>query len=156
MRNAVILPVNAEFADASPQLEFQDSEDSNVIAALNYTYSGQPVGSTSLYLADSGIQEFNFQRSVEEGETLPDEPPKAAEPEVNLVKINLRAVGIAVCSLLLFLTVLLLIRKVASDFDVELNPIRRWQNWRDRKNAFGSPGRRRYRSRRRNRRGRRF
>ena len=152
----VILPVNAEFADASPQLEFQDSEDSNVIAALNYTYSGQPVGSTSLYLADSGIQEFNFQRSVEEGETLPDEPPKAAEPEVNLVKINLRAVGIAVCSLLLFLTVLLLIRKVASDFDVELNPIRRWQNWRDRKNAFGSPGRRRYRSRRRNRRGRRF
>lgn len=152
----VILPVNADFADASPKLEFTDSDDSKVIASLSYTYSGQPVGSTSLYLADSGIQEFNFQKSAEEGETLPDEPPLASAPQVNLVKIDLRIVGIAACSFLLLLTILLFIRKLARDLEVELNPVKRWQNWRDQKNSFGSPSRRHYRSRRRNKRNRRF
>ncbi len=155
--DCLILPVNAEFADASPQLEFQDSDDSGVIASLSYTYSGQPVGSTSLYLADSGIQEFNFQRSVEAGEPIAEESADTAEkPEINLVKINLRLVGIVAGSLLLLLIVILIIRKLARDFEIELNPVRRWQNWRDRKNAFGSPSRRHYRSRRRGRGRRRF
>ena len=54
----VVLPVNAEFADASPRLEFVDEEDSDLIAVLSYTYAGQPVGSTELHLYENKLQEY--------------------------------------------------------------------------------------------------
>lgn len=146
----VILPVNAAFSDAAPRLEFQDADDSRVIATLSYTYAGQTIGATSLYLTDDPIHDFNFQKT-DNSEAVPGAAPADAEPKVNLIKINLRIVGIAVCSALLLLTVLLFIRKLAKDFEVELNPIRRWQNWQDQKNAFGSQSRRHYRSRKRRR-----
>lgn len=144
----VILPVSADFSDAAPRLEFQDADDSRVIATLSYTYAGQTVGSTSLYLSDNPINDFNFRKTDGE-EAVPGAAPAETEPKVNLIKINLRIVGIAVCSVLLLLTVLLLIRKLAKDFEIELNPWKRWQNWQDRKNAFGSQSRRHYRSRKR-------
>ena len=147
----VVLPVNAEFADASPKLTFLDESgpDDSVIATLSYTYADQPIGSTNLLLSESELQEFEFQKTGGEGEEVPPEEPK--EPEVNLIKVNLRVVGIAVCGLLLLLAVCLLIRKLAKDFEVELNPVKRWRNWQDQKNAFGSQSRRHYKSRRRHR-----
>lgn len=144
----VILPVDADFSDASPQLEFQDADDSRTIATLSYTYAGQTVGSTSLYLADNTIQEFDFQKTGENSDS-PEEGEAADEPKVRLIKINLRIVGIAVCSVLLLLTLILFIRKLAKDFEVELNPVRRWRNWQDQKNSFGNQNRRHYRSRKR-------
>ena len=152
----VVLPVSADFADASPQLDFLDTDDSSLVATLSYTYAGQTVGSTSLRLSDSNIQEFDFGQA--DGD--PADPENAAgsaehpaQEPVNLIKINLRVVGLVVCSILLVLTVLLLIRKLAKDHGVELNPIRRWKNWQEKKNAFGNQRRRRYKSwkRRRNR-----
>lgn len=148
----VILPVNAAFSDASPQLEFQDADDSKVIATLSYTYSGQTVGSTSLYLVDNPVKEFDFQKTDSEAASdSPGEAGAAQEPEVNLIKINLRVVGIAACSVLLLLTLVLFIRKLAKDFEIELNPVKRWRNWQEQKHSFGNQRRRHYRSRKRHR-----
>ncbi len=145
----VVLPVDADFSDASPQLDFLDNSDSDVIAVLSYTYAGQPVGSTQLLLSDSGIQEFEFGTSDEQ-ESNSTEPEQnsdsSADTKVNLIRINLRIAGIAVCGILLLLAILLLIRKIANDHDIELNPIKRWKNWRDKKNAFGNQDRKHYKS----------
>lgn len=145
----VVLPVSADFADASPQLDFPDTEDSSLVATLSYTYAGQTIGSTSLLLSDSDIQEFDFG-NTEEDPALSDPEgndvgPAKGEP-VNLIKINLRVVGIAVCSVLLALTCILLIRKLAKDHNVELNPVKRWKNRQEEKNAFGVQSRKRYKS----------
>ena len=154
----VVLPVSAEFADASPKLEFSDEtaepaegEAPQVIATLSYTYADQPIGSTTLLLTGSEIQEFDFQKT-DSGEETPTEEPAQETPKVNLIKINLRVVALAACALALAAAVFLAIRKLAKHFDIELNPVKRWKNWRDEKNAFGSQSRRHYRSRRRGRR----
>lgn len=50
----VVLPVTASFSDASPNLNFNDSGDnSDVIATLSYTYAGQAIGSTNLYMTEN-------------------------------------------------------------------------------------------------------
>ena len=145
----VVLPVSADFSDASPQLDFLDASDSNVIAVLSYTYAGQPVGSTQLLLSDSGIQEFEFgtMDGQESDSAEPEQnPDSSADTQVNLIRINLRIAGIAVCGVLFLLAILLLIHKIAKDHDIELNPVRRWKNWREKKNAFGNQDRKHYKS----------
>lgn len=142
----IILPVNAEFSDASPKLEFSDAdtEADNVIATLSYTYAGQEVGYTNLKLSDTDIQAFDFH-SPEENEAL----SSSKDGGERLIKINLRVVGIIIAGLLLILVILLFIRRIAKDYSVDLNPLRRWRKRADR-NSFSSLNRRRYRSRKRN------
>lgn len=151
----VVLPVSADFVDASPQLDFLDNPDSDVIAVLNYTYAGQTIGSTSLLLSESDIQKFEFGEPEEADPSLSPEPEETSDPEVNLIRINLRTAGIAIGSILLLAAALFLIWKAARDHDIELNPVRRWKNWREKKNAFGNQNRTHYKSwkRRKNRRG---
>lgn len=159
----MILPVSADFADASPRLDFLDNSDSDVIAVLSYTYAGQPVGSTRLLLSGNGIQEFEFgdpdgqdpASSSESGENSESAADSSPDDKVNLIRINLRSAGIIAFCTVLLSAFLLLIRKIAHDHEVELNPVRRWKNWREKKNAFGNHSRRHYRSwkRRKNRKG---
>ena len=64
--DGIILPNGAAFSDAAPVLTFvEDSSDSDVIATLSYTYQGQPVGSASIQLEESNLQEFTFDREIE-------------------------------------------------------------------------------------------
>lgn len=139
----IILPVNAEFADASPRLEFTDTQDSSIIATLSYTYAGQEVGFTELKLSDTDIQAFDFH-SHEENEAL----SSSKDNGERLIKINLRVVAIIIAVLLLILVILLLIRRIAKDYSIDLNPIRKWRK-RSSRNSF-SLNRRRFRSHKRN------
>lgn len=153
----IILPVNAEFSDASPQLEFVDAEDSPIIASLSYTFAGQRIGSTELRLTENEIPEFNFQQT---SDTESAEPENGQMPamigEKNLIKINLRVVGIAAIILLLIVILILLIRKIAKDYSVDLNLIRRFRRWRDKRNSFANQNRKRYKSWKRRRRNKKF
>lgn len=145
----VVLPVNTDFTDAAAQLEFQDADDSGIIATLNYTYAGQSVGSVNLTLSDSEIQEFDFQKTEDEEQTLSDSESSENSPsdtDVRLIRINLRIAGIAVCAVLLSLTAVFLIWKIAKSHDIELNPVKRWKNWREKKHSFGSQNRKHYKS----------
>ncbi len=149
----VILPVTAEFTDASPKLEFLDAEDGQNIATLSYTYAGQHVGSTNLYLTGNTTQEHDFQNEEDaNSQDATDNTGKSGKEEVRLIKINLRDVGIAVFSTLLAAVVIFLTIRIAKDHDIDINPISRWRTWRNNKNSFLNGNRKRYRSRKRNRR----
>ncbi len=150
----VVLPVNADFADASPQLDFLDDSDSSIIATLSYTYAGQSIGSTSLLLSKSDIQEFEFGNPEEQDPSLStdseensgDEASSSSSTEVHLIRINLRTVGIVIGSILLLSAALFFLWKTARDHDIELNPVKRWKNRMEKKNAFGIQNRRHYKS----------
>lgn len=151
----VVLPVSAEFADASPKLEFLDNEDAQNIATLSYTYAGQPVGSTNLYLTPEQTLDTPSSETDEDiaaSSQASNHETAQKEDGVRLIKINLRDVGIAAFSLLLGATVIFLFIRIAKDHDVDLNPIRRWKQWRNDKNSFLNDKRKRYKSRKRNRR----
>ena len=149
----VILPVSAEFSDASPQLEFVDTEDSSVIAALSYTYAGQTVGSTELRLTSDEMQEFNFQKTGEESEDAASpegtSASSAGEKEERLVKINLRILGIAAGILLLILVIVLLAIRISKNYSFDLNFLRKWRSKKADWNSFSNSRRRRYKSRKR-------
>lgn len=156
----IILPVNAEFSDASPRLEFADGKDSSVIATLSYSYAGQEIGSTSLSLSDNEIQEFSFQKTEDSGDEASKESVSGEQsvqiPDKNLIKINLRVVGFAAAILLLLVLIILLIRKIAKDYSLDLNLVRRFRKWRDDRNSFSNHKRRRYKSWKRRRKNRKF
>lgn len=57
----VILPNTAEFSDAVSTLTYTDeSENTNIIASINYTYSGVNVGSCNLVFYNTNIPAFSF------------------------------------------------------------------------------------------------
>jgi len=145
----VILPVNAEFSDASPRLEFIDDEASPVIAKLSYTYAGQQIGSTELKLTSNDIQEFSFQKTGEEGEDASETAPGSDDAEKKLIKINLRVVGIIAAVLLLILVIILLVRRISKDYAIDLNFFRKWRSKKADWNSFSNTRRRRYKSRKR-------
>lgn len=67
--DGIILPNGAAFTDASPELTFvDDNADSDIIATLSYTYQGQPVGTASIRLEESNLQEFTFDREIDSEE----------------------------------------------------------------------------------------
>ncbi len=142
----VVLPNGVEFSDASPKLNFVDEEASPVIATLTYTYAGQVVGSTTLTISEDGTQEFDFQKTGEEGDVSSEaaEAEKGAgkagqetmpeEEAPTLIKINLRVAAIAAVVVLLTLVTVLFIFRLSKDFEVDLNPVRRWKNRRTNRN----------------------
>ena len=132
---------------------FLDAEDGQNIATLSYTYAGQHVGSTNLYLTGNNTLENEFQNGEDaNSQDATDSTSASDKEEVRLIKINLRDVGIAVFSTLLAAVVIFLTIRIAKDHDIDINPISRWRTWRNNKNSFLNGNRKRYRSRKRNRR----
>lgn len=142
----VILPVNVDFSEASPQLEFVDEEDSSVIACLSYTYAGQKIGSTELRMTENEVEEFQFQSTGEENEESASVQEETTAER--LIKIDLRLVGIIGAVLLLILVVILLLIRISKDFSIDLNIFRKFRKKAD-WNSFSNSRRRRYRSRKR-------
>lgn len=144
----IILPVTADFSDASPQLNFVESEGSPVIATLNYTYAGQEVGSTELRLAANDMQEFDFQKTGEEDDANTAVPE---EKEERLIKINIRIVGIIAGILLLILVIILLALRISKDYAIHLEFPWQWGRKKADRNSFSNSRRKRYKSRKRRR-----
>ena len=109
----VILPRDASFADATPTMEFQNTDaNSDVIATLSYTYGGQPIGTTTLDLAKDAIQEFTFDVETSEEEEDPlSETPSEQKQEKKFIKINVKIVLIIVAVLAILVVFLLLLYK---------------------------------------------
>lgn len=134
--DSVILPNGIDFSEASPELTFQNDENSDVIATLSYTYEGQPVGSASILLAKSNVQEFEFDKETGED----DETAEAAETEESTVqpkkfiKINIRLILTFVIIGVVIFLIYLLIRRLMKSFQFSL--------------GFSRPGQRRRRRRR--------
>jgi D-alanyl-D-alanine carboxypeptidase (penicillin-binding protein 5/6) len=145
----VVLPVDVDFSEASVQLDFNDDSE-DVLGTLSYTYAGQTIGSTDLKLASSDLQEFDFQKTGEEGEATETDTTDATAQN-RLIKINLRVLGLVAAIIILVVIIVLVIRRLIKEYHlhVDLHFIKRWKQRADR-NSFSSSRRRRYRSRKRN------
>ncbi len=142
----VVLPVGVELSEATSQLEFVDDEDSDIIAVLSYTYSGQRVGSTTLTLSDGDLQEFSFQKT--DGEAT-DGSTEEEESTPRLIRIDLNIFAAVAGCLLLLILIILLIRYILKFYSVDIHFIRNWRQKREAKHSFANTNRKRYRSRKR-------
>ena len=116
--DSIVLPNDVPFTDASPELTFQNEEDSDTIATLSYTWQGQPVGSASIELAKSTVQEFTFDR--ETGDPIESEDDGKVEPK-KFIRINIRLISIAVIAVAAVFLIYLLLRQLMKFFNFSLN-----------------------------------
>lgn len=76
----VILPNTADFSDTVSTLTYADqTQDTNVIASIDYTYSDVPVGGCDLVFYKSSVPAFHFSSNEPGYEILPDTPVEEAE-----------------------------------------------------------------------------
>ncbi len=111
---SVILPNDVPFEAASPTLDFQnEAEDSDIVATLSYTYEEQPIGSTTIDLAKSAVQEFTFDKmSDEEENTSADAPENENESsKKRIVKINIKLVLIFAAVIAIVILLLTFLRR---------------------------------------------
>ena len=129
--DAIILPNDVPFTDASPELTFQSEEGSDTIATLSYTWQGQPVGFASIQLAQSKIQAFSFDR--ETGDPVnPDTDPSPETPPKKFIQINIRLVLMGVLTAVVVLLLGILIRKLSKHWDL-MGKLRRFRLHKRRK-----------------------
>ena len=142
----VILPVTASFSDASPNLNFNDSgDDSDVIATLSYTYAGQTIGSTNLYMTgETDSQTFPFSNT----ETSDEEGNIQNSSQQKIIKINLRLILYAAAAAASVIILILLGKKIAKDYSIHFDFLTKWRKRADR-NSFSNKNRKRYRSKKR-------
>ena len=131
--DCIILPKTADFADTVSTISY-DTENENQAAVITYTYHDIYIGSASVDLA-TGKDSYSFDTIMEPSAETPDEDAETDTQTsfvfINIVKILLWIVGIAV---LVFL--LLLIRVIIKNYQFSHRNSRR--NWRrDRKRRPG-------------------
>lgn len=104
----VILPNTAEFSDTESTLTYSDSEDdtsSDVIATVNYSFSGVAVGSCNIIFSKSSLPIFYFasdetenepSSNTENGSTLTDPILNNNTNTQNVIFINVKKVIIGI------------------------------------------------------------
>ncbi len=146
----VVLPVTASFSDASPNLNFNDSGDnSDVIATLSYTYAGQAIGSTNLYMTENtDAQTFPFSNTETSGEEGTEQDSAQNSSQKKIIKINLRLILYGVAAIISILVLILLGKKISKDYSIHFDFLTKWRKRADR-NSFSNKKRKRYKSRKR-------
>jgi len=134
--DSIILPNNVSFSDAAPKLTFVNEDNSDKIATLSYTYEGQPVGSASILLAKSNLQEFDFDKEIteENNDNFSGNSSENTAERKKFIKINIR--WILIFSIIAVAVFLLhrLRKRLMKSFQFSL--------------GFSKPGYRRFRRRR--------
>lgn len=125
----VILPNTAEFTDTVSSLDYenqsiQDGQD--VIATINYTYSGVPVGSCKIIFSESGKTDFTFAPgdSIPEIAEITKANENAAQDETsvsgevnNVIFINVQNVIIGILALAALAILILFIISVLKSYN---------------------------------------
>ncbi|MGN0335651.1 MAG: D-alanyl-D-alanine carboxypeptidase family protein [Lachnospiraceae bacterium] len=104
--SSIILPKNVSFSEAKPSLALdEDSDDS--AAYLTYEYAGQPVGKAAVTLAKNEIQDFSFDET-ESGEKVTDD---AVPQKTNFIIVNFKVIMILLIAVLILMFLFLSIRR---------------------------------------------
>ena len=152
-----ILPVTASLSDATPSLTFNDNgagTDSDIIATLSYSYAGQTVGSTNLYMAGTTDTQFPFSNTenasdAADGSASQNHISTARTASgMRVIKINLRVIAWAGGTLAALIIVILLGHKIMKNYSIRFDFITKWRKRADR-NSFSNKNRKRYKSRKR-------
>lgn len=145
--SSIVLPASAAFSDASADLIFNNDEtNTDLIATLQYSYSGQSIGKACLLLDTSQLQEFAFQTTNAEGtetaadsstdtantnagtntsaneaettdtKSAKDESAESGIQQTHFILINVRVLLCVAIGLLFLLLLLLFIRRLSRNF----------------------------------------
>lgn len=137
--DSIILPNNASFSDASPELNFVDSEDPNLLATLSYTYNGKPVGSASIRLAESDMQEFAFDKETGSEDASNHASDEETAAPKRFIKINLRFVLILAAVFIIALILFLIFRRLTRSFQISMNVFLRKRRRKRKKRRANNP-----------------
>lgn len=99
----IILPNTVDFTDAKSSLSYSDSKeaDSNVIATIEYSYSGVPVGNCDIVFTKSELPAFDFDSAAE---NTADNKSDDASRNVIFVNVKKVILGIlAVAGIIIFI-----------------------------------------------------
>jgi hypothetical protein len=118
----IILPNSADFGDAVSSLEYNtDTESSNVLATISYTYNDVNVGSCSILYTKSSSPSFNFDETVGETDTSLGEMAnnnsvtETQEDETNVIFINVKTlIFIILCVAAALMLILFIISIIKS------------------------------------------
>lgn len=98
----IILPNTADFDDATSNVTYSDETESNVIATIEYSYSGVPVGTCNITFSDSHPEQFDFSTQGESpAEFSSEQSTQTAIDEIeqdsqNIIFINVKKVIIGI------------------------------------------------------------
>lgn len=97
----IILPITATFEDAVSTLTYDESDNATV-AKISYEFSGIPVGTASVDLAVEDKFVFDFEN--QDAEPVVEEVAEEEAPVIflNVIKIILVIIGLAVLAIILF------------------------------------------------------
>lgn len=123
----VILPNTADFSDTVSTLTYEEqSSHSNVIASINYTYSGVPVGGCDLVFYKSSIPAFRFSSDEPVYEIIPDiqegemvessEISTELQEEMNVIYIDVKKVIIGIIIAAAIIVLILFIISVINNY----------------------------------------
>lgn len=124
----VILPNTADFSDTVSSLDYENQtvpDDENVIATINYTYSGVPVGSCKIIFSESNKADFTFApgNSIPEIAEITKETDHAAQNASdtssninNVIFINVQNVIIAILVMAALALVILFIISILKSY----------------------------------------
>ena len=120
--DGIILPNGAAFSDASPELTFaDDNADSSLLATLSYTYMGQPVGTASIRLEETDLQDFTFDREIDsEEEANAVTALGTGAQQKRFIKINVRLILIFAAVIVAVFLLYRLIRHLMKSFQFSI------------------------------------
>lgn len=105
---SIILPVAAEFADASSEIIYNDRQE-DVMGRIQYTYAGRPVGGADITATNATVEGFAFP-------TAADREKEAAKGDKEVVQIQVKDIVKAVFMILLIAVLIFLGWKFADNF----------------------------------------
>lgn len=157
----VILPNTADFSDTVSTLTYaEQTPDTNVIASINYTYSGVPVGGCNIVFYKSSVPAFHFSSNEPVLETAPDtsegemmlssEPPVLPQEETNVIYIDVKKVILGIIIAAAVIVLILFVISIINNYSFsprgqssrrrrsrrkEIRAARRHARWQARRNA---------------------
>lgn len=120
----IVLPNTAEFADASPSLTYAENTDStNVIATIGYTYSDVNVGSCDLVFYKTDTPALSFSTSNAEPESSEETAGTEAftsdaqdGEETNIIYVNVKIVVIGIIAAVAVIGIIIFIISIINNY----------------------------------------
>ncbi|MCR5234477.1 MAG: D-alanyl-D-alanine carboxypeptidase [Lachnospiraceae bacterium] len=112
---SIIIPKGADFKDADVELTYSDGSE-GYVASLNYYYSGNYVGYTTLDYAQNSDKIFEFANILDAASDQTE--PKILERNRRTVFVNIKRVIIVMASLLALILFIIFVRSFIASYSI--------------------------------------
>ena len=109
----IMIPKTAEFSDTDVILKYLNGSDESV-AGLFYSFSGNPVGSTTIDYAESDGRTFEFSNIIRDSSN--NNSPKKLVHDKKIIFVNIKRIIIILAIILIVLIVFFFIKSFISSY----------------------------------------